>query len=66
MAISGDGGTFNINPLLRENILMSPYFKELFNYKYMEEIILEINQKATHAEPWAHAMSGVPSTMFCC
>lgn len=66
MQITGDSTTFNINPLLRENILMSAYFKELFHYKYMEEIVQEIVQKATHAEPWAHAMSGVPSTLFCC
>lgn len=66
MQITGDGTTYNINPLLRENILMSAYFKELFHHKYMEEIVQEIVQKATHAEPWAHAMSGVPSTLFCC
>ena len=66
MQITGDATTYNINPLLRENILMSAYFKELFHHKYMEEIVQEIVQKATHAEPWAHAMSGVPSTLFCC
>ena len=66
MPINGDSSTFNINPLLRENILMSQYFKDLFNLQSVEEMSMEVSSKVKNAEPWAHAASGVPSTLFCC
>jgi hypothetical protein len=26
----------------------------------------EVDDKVEHAEPWAHAASAIPSSMFCC
>jgi len=53
MSIWGDSTTYNFNDLLRRNILSTKYFTELHSMTTMYEIINEISQKATHAEPWA-------------
>lgn len=66
MKIYGDSTTYNMNPLLRDNILLSQFFKELLNLKFCDEILTQINIKVKHVEPWNHATSGIPSTMFCC
>lgn len=66
MPINGDQSTYNVNRLLRDNILLSQYFKDLLSIQYLQEMISEIVGKVKHAEPWAHAASAVPSTLFCC
>jgi pre-mRNA-splicing factor 38B len=64
--IYGDPLTCNLNPLILNNILSCQYFKEDCASKGFNEIIDEIIQNVTYAEPWAVGISGVPSTLFCC
>lgn len=64
--IWGDSNSYNINPLLRNNILNSQYFKDLYLLKSYNEIIDEICKKSTHVEPWTPGSNGIPSTLFCC
>eukprot|EP01071_Lankesteria_metandrocarpae_P003320 Lankesteria_metandrocarpae@DN2891_c0_g1_i1.p1 len=58
--------SYNMNNLLRENILCSEYFKSLFTLKTFNELVDEIYQYATHAEPYCAGHSRAPSTLFCC
>lgn len=64
--IYGDPLTCNLNSLILNNILSCQYFKEDCAMKGFNEIIDEIIQNVTYAEPWAVGISGVPSTLFCC
>eukprot|EP00922_Rhytidocystis_sp_ex-Travisia-forbesii_P048503 GHVS01072241.1.p1 GENE.GHVS01072241.1~~GHVS01072241.1.p1 ORF type:complete len:634 (-),score=127.25 GHVS01072241.1:199-2100(-) len=58
--------TFNVNNLLRENIMSSEYFKSLYTLKTYTEVVDEIYQFADHAEPYCAGNSRAPSTLFCC
>lgn len=58
--------TYNMNNLLRENILTSEYFKSLYQLKTCSEVVDEIYQFADHAEPYCSGNSRAPSTLFCC
>mmetsp|Transcript_13741 Transcript_13741/g.39594 ORF Transcript_13741/g.39594 Transcript_13741/m.39594 type:complete len:704 (+) Transcript_13741:69-2180(+) len=58
--------TFNLNTLLRENILSSEYYKSLFALKQFHEVVDEIYQYADHADPYCAGNSRAPSTLFCC
>lgn len=64
--IYGDPITGNLNQLIFNNILSCQYFKEDVAFKGFNEILAEIVQNVTYAEPWAVGISGVPSTLFCC
>lgn len=66
LPIWGDKSNFNINNLLKENIHLSQYYKDLFRLQTFEEMLEEVDEKVEHAEPWAHAASAIPSSMFCC
>ncbi|PFH34818.1 PRP38 family protein [Besnoitia besnoiti] len=61
-----DTTTFNVNALLRSNILASEYFKSLHELKTVPEVVEEIVQYAQHAEPYCSGSSRAPSTLFCC
>lgn len=58
--------TYNVNNLLRENILASEYFKSLYSLHTFNEIVDEIFNYADHAEPYCAGSSRAPSTLFCC
>ena len=66
MPIWGDGSTFNMNEILRNNIKSSQFFSDLQNYRSFHEVIEQLAAKATHAEPWATSGSTIPSPLFCC
>ncbi|EPR59362.1 PRP38 family protein [Toxoplasma gondii ME49] len=61
-----DSTTYNVNALLRSNILSSEYFKSLHELKTVPEVVDEITQYAQHAEPYCSGSSRAPSTLFCC
>ncbi|GLE06579.1 hypothetical protein PINS_up015973 [Pythium insidiosum] len=63
--IHGNETTYNINSLLHQNILQSPYFHDLFKFKTYHEVIDEIYYRVTHAEPFAPGTARMPSTCFC-
>jgi PRP38 family len=65
LPIWGDKSNYNVNNLLKENIHLSQYFKDLFRIQTFEEMLEELDDKCKYAEPWAHAASAVPSSMFC-
>ncbi|SIO73693.1 PRP38 family [Babesia microti strain RI] len=56
----------NLNPILRNNILSSEYYKSIAGFDTFEEILQEIHQHADHAEPFCSANRLKPSTLFCC
>lgn len=58
--------SYNLNPLLRENVLSSEYFKSLYQYSALNEIMAEIRQYVDHAEPYVTGHSRAPSTFICC
>lgn len=58
--------TYNINTLLRNNILSSEYFRSLSLLKNYKEVIDEIYAYVNHVEPYCAATSRAPSTIFCC
>ncbi|KAF8817705.1 PRP38 family protein, partial [Cardiosporidium cionae] len=61
-----DSVTYNVNNLLRGNILSSEYYKSLFSLKTFNEVVDEIYQYTEHAEPYVTGSSRAPSTLFCC
>ncbi|KAJ0396348.1 hypothetical protein P43SY_008649 [Pythium insidiosum] len=61
----GSESTYNINSLLHQNILQSPYFHELYKFTSYHEVIDEIYYRVTHAEPFAPGTARMPSTCFC-
>jgi len=58
--------TYNLNYLLRENILASEYFKSLYRFKTYHEVVDEIYHYVKNAEPYCPGNSRAPSTLFCC
>eukprot|EP01053_Blabericola_migrator_P004466 Blabericola_migrator_1__4465@NODE_238_length_10988_cov_97_569087_g202_i0_p9_GENE_NODE_238_length_10988_cov_97_569087_g202_i0NODE_238_length_10988_cov_97_569087_g202_i0_p9_ORF_typecomplete_len172_score12_58PRP38/PF03371_15/6_2e28_NODE_238_length_10988_cov_97_569087_g202_i074297944 len=58
--------TYNLNPLLRENILASEYFKSLYSLNTLNEVIEEIRQFVDHIEPYCSGNTRAPSTFLCC
>lgn len=64
--VNGDYQKGNLSDLLRNNILSSSYFKDLYALKNFNEVIDEIKLHVTYTEPWVVGTNGVPSTLFCC
>ncbi|CRG95595.1 pre-mRNA-splicing factor 38B, putative [Plasmodium gallinaceum] len=58
--------TYNVNTLLRNNILSSEYFKSLSILKTYKEVVDEIHAYADHVEPYCIGSNRAPSTLFCC
>lgn len=56
----------NLPEMLRNNILSSQYFKDLYALKTFKEVVEEIKTHVTYTEPWIVGANGVPSTLFCC
>lgn len=64
--VYGDPTTCNLNDLLRNNILSSQYFKDLYALKTYHEVLDEIKTHSKNAEPWTLGTNCIPSTLFCC
>ncbi|AFZ81640.1 hypothetical protein BEWA_010560 [Theileria equi strain WA] len=58
--------TYNLNNLLRNNILASEYYKSLFSMQTFQDVVNELIQYGTHAEPYCSTATRAPSTLFCC
>lgn len=56
---------FNLNTVLRANILSSNYFKALYDYKSYHEVMHEIEREVTHVAPFSAGKQRLPSTAFC-
>jgi pre-mRNA-splicing factor 38B len=52
--------------MLRNNILSSQYFKDLFVLRSLQEVIGEIEKNVSYTEPWVLGANSVPSSLFCC
>jgi len=63
----GNQETFNINQMLFNNVLVSPYFLKLCEkVKDNKTLIDEIYYKVTDITPWSTGTSRIPSSCFCC
>ncbi|KAG2223504.1 hypothetical protein INT45_001252 [Circinella minor] len=60
----GNETTMNMNPILYQNILASPYFKSLYEKKTFHEIVDEIYNEVYNLAPFIKGTA--PSTAFCC
>lgn len=60
----GNESTMNLNVVIYQNILSSPYFRSLFNKKTFHEIVDEIYNEVYVLSPFVKGTQ--PSTAFCC
>ncbi|KAI8137264.1 PRP38 family-domain-containing protein [Fennellomyces sp. T-0311] len=60
----GNEATMNMNAILYQNILASPYFKSLYEKKTFHEIVDEIYNEVYNLAPFIKGTA--PSTAFCC
>lgn len=58
--------TFNLNPMLRDQILKNTYFKTLVTIETFEGIVEQMYQYSETAEAYGGGQTTVPSTLFCC
>lgn len=66
MEIHGSKTTYNLENVLRQNILASDYFKETcMNLTSFEEVVDEIFLNVKHVEPWMSGNARGASTAFC-
>ena len=65
LPVHGNQSTFNLNPLLHQNILDADYFRALFQLQSYHEVIDEVHARVTHVEPWQAGTSRLASTAFC-
>ena len=63
--LHGNAETFNLNPLLYNNIMGTEYFMSLQGLHTFDAIVDEIYEQVTHVEPWATGTQRVPSSAFC-
>ncbi|KAK1445094.1 pre-mRNA-splicing factor 38 like protein [Babesia gibsoni] len=61
-----NSSTYNLNTLLRNNILNSEYYKSLAAMNSHMDVLNELVQYADHAEPYCSTATRAPSTLFCC
>ena len=65
LPVHGNPTTFNLNPLLHQNILDADYFRALYQLQSYHEVIDEVHARVTHVEPWQAGTSRLASTAFC-
>lgn len=58
--------TFNMNSMLRDQILKNTYFKTLMTAETFDEVVDHLYQYAETAEVYGAGTTTVPSTLFCC
>ena len=51
--LHGPDDTFNLNPMLLQNISMSPYFRKCCNITDWNALVDEIYYEVKHVEPWS-------------
>src|SRR4051812_18197504 len=62
----GNTRTFNMDPVLAQNIVSCNYFKwELLEWPDFGDLLPEARAKVTHVEPWAPGGAHNPSPAFC-
>eukprot|EP00871_Galdieria_phlegrea_P005632 jgi/Galph1/606/GphlegSOOS_G5436.1 len=58
--------TFNFPEKVVANVLRSPYFRSLYQYKTFNEVVDEIYSEVSYLEPWVAGKGvGTPSSAFC-
>ncbi|KAI9016396.1 PRP38 family-domain-containing protein [Phycomyces nitens] len=60
----GNESTMNLNAIIYQNILASPYFKSLYEKKTFHEIVDEIYNEVYNLSPFLKGTN--PSTAYCC
>eukprot|EP00898_Chlorokybus_atmophyticus_P001174 jgi/Chlat1/2057/Chrsp17S02528 len=66
MDIYGNPSTFNVESVLKANILESDYYRDIFaRLKTFNEAVDEIYNQVEHVEPWMSGNCRGPSTAFC-
>ena len=65
-SLHGDPTRANMNDLLRSNILLSQYYRDLQLLHSVEEIIDQIQYHCHNAEPFTLGTNNIASTLFCC
>ncbi|KAK4520314.1 uncharacterized protein ATC70_008447 [Mucor velutinosus] len=60
----GNETTMNLNAIIYQNILSSPYFRSLYNKKTFHEIVDEIYNEVYVLSPFVKGTQ--PSTAYCC
>ena len=67
MPIHGNATTFNLENVLRQNILNSAYYRKTCAIKFntWEEVVDAIFYDVTNVEPWLSGNARGPSTAFC-
>lgn len=63
--VNGDPKNGNLPDMLRNNILNSQYFKDLYPLRTLDDVIDEIDRNVTYTEAWVLGANGVPSSLFC-
>mmetsp|Transcript_41820 Transcript_41820/g.75105 ORF Transcript_41820/g.75105 Transcript_41820/m.75105 type:complete len:380 (-) Transcript_41820:27-1166(-) len=66
MQVHGSKESFNLEAVLRKNILDSEYYRSISTYETWAEVIDEIYESVTSVEPWLTGNARGPSTAFCC
>mmetsp|Transcript_7899 Transcript_7899/g.9160 ORF Transcript_7899/g.9160 Transcript_7899/m.9160 type:complete len:196 (-) Transcript_7899:1442-2029(-) len=61
----GNKVTFNLEGVLKENIISSEYWKECQHLTNWTEVVDEIYNEVSHCEPWMGGNARGPSTAFC-
>ena len=60
-----NGKSYNMEKVLRTNILASDYFSQLVKMNDFYELVDEIYNEVDHVEPWMSGNARGPSTAFC-
>ncbi|KAG2499979.1 hypothetical protein HYH03_002263 [Edaphochlamys debaryana] len=65
MEIHGNATTFNLESVLRQNILASDYYRHTCATLQYSDIVDEIYENVDHVEPWMSGNARGPSSAFC-
>eukprot|EP00873_Tetraselmis_striata_P045607 jgi/Tetstr1/465871/TSEL_010488.t1 len=66
MEIHGSKASFNLEAVLRKNIVDSDYYRSISSCESWSEVVDEIYETVTSVEPWLTGNARGPSTAFCC
>ena len=60
-----NGKSYNMERVLRSNVLNSTYFTQLCKVEDFMDLVDEIYNEVDHVEPWMSGNARGPSTAFC-
>ena len=60
-----NGKSYNLEKVLRSNIVYSDYYRELCKISDFYELVDEVYNEVDHVEPWMSGNARGPSTAFC-